>query len=218
MKTGPLFYDPAGGKSGRQHGFEDLYVTNGIDLLPIIKEAHRKTLRDASKESPEFIDKLFWAHGMNRNMVGILKRRHPELINYDETKRVYIKLGSEARIYFKKLDKKFRPRNIPTGHVIDLNSAQGQLFGKDLAVLYVGPRLVQENVWDEVDCFLVEMRNSRRCEWVSDLSDLSSRMGGGTVHMSPTSGTPVAPPQVGIRLKTKKKDDEASGGKAAASK
>ncbi len=203
-----LFSDPSNGKSIRQQEFEDLYVGNGIDLMPIIMDAQQKTLDDASREPPEFVDKLFWAHGMNRNMVGFLKQRYPELVHFDEADRVYLKLGEEARIYFKKLDDGFRPRNIPTGHVVDLNSAQGQLFGRDLTVLYIGPRLKKENVWDEIECFMVEMRDLRRCEWVSDLSDLSSRMGGGPIRLVPSPATPVTPPAVAVRLK---KADEEKG-------
>lgn len=203
-----FFSDPSSGKSDRQQKFEDLYVGYGFDVLPIILEAHQRTLTEASKKAPEFIDKPYWAQEMNRNMVGIMKQKYPHLIHFDEAKRLYIKLGDSARVYFKKLDKGYKPRNIPTGHVIELNSAQGQLFGKDLTVLYAGPRLKLDNIWDEIDCFLVEMRTLTKCEWVSDLSDLSSRMGGGTIHMVPPSTPPVAPPAIAVKLKAKQEDGD----------
>jgi hypothetical protein len=207
-----LFSDPSSGKSARQQQFEDLYVSTGIDIVPIIRDAHRKVLTEAATQSPEFVDKLFWAHGMNRNMVGFLTQRYPDMVHHDEANRVYIKLGEQARIYFKKLDDKFRPRNIPTGHVIDLNSAQGQLFGREMTVLYVGPRLKQKNLWDEIDCFMVEMRNNTRCEWVSDLSDLSSSMGRG-FSVVPPPVTPSAPPAIAVRLKNKDLGKEAGNDK-----
>src|SRR5437879_453995 len=97
-----LFSDPSSGKSNRQQKFEDIYVGYGLDVLPIVMDAHPKTLDDAARESPEFIDKPYWAQNMNRNMVGLFKQRYPELVQYDEEKRVYLKLGEDARIYFKK--------------------------------------------------------------------------------------------------------------------
>jgi hypothetical protein len=209
-----LFSNSSSGKSERQLQFENLYITAGIDFLPIITDAHRKVLQEAATQSPEFVDKLFWAHGMNRNMVGFLKQRYPERVHYDEANRVYIKLGDQARVYFKKLDEKFKPRNIPTGHVIDLNSAQGQLFGRELTVLYVGPRLRRRNVWDEIDCFMVEMRNNSRCEWVSDLSDLSSSMGRGFAVVPPPT-PPTVLPAINVRLKNKDLGKEADNGKTA---
>jgi len=216
MATKLLFFsDPSSGKSDRQQKFEDLYVGNGFDVMPTLMEAHEMTLSEASRRPPEFIDKKYWAQEMNRNIVGLLKQKHPELVYYDEANRLYIKLGETARLYFKKLDSGYRPRNIPTGHVKELNSAQGQLFGRDLTVLYAGPKLRKNSIWDEIDCYLVEMRTLRKCEWVSDLSDLSSRMGGGTIRMVPPTIPPVAPPSVAVKLKSKQQDGGLDQGQVA---
>jgi len=209
----PLFSDSASGKSTRQQQFENLYIGFGINLLPVIEAAHDKTLDDASREPPEFIDRFYFAQAMNRNIIGIMKQQYPDLIRYDEAERVFIKLDDKTRVYFKKLDEKYRPSNIPTGHVAELNSAQGRLFGKELTVLYIGPRLRNKKVWDDIDCYMVEMRDTKRCEWVSDLSDLASRMGG-TVVPIVTPPTPIAPPAVAVRLRSK--DQQANNGSAAA--
>ncbi len=216
MKSGfDFFSDSTSGKSARQLQFEDLYIKTGIDILPIIEDAHRKLLEEASTQSPEFITKLYWAEGMNRNMVGFLKKRYPETVKYDEAGRVYLKLGENVRVYFKKLDDKFRPRNIPTGHVIDLNSAQGQLFGRELSVLYVGPKLKKSNVWDEIGYFMVEMRSNSRCEWVSDLSDLSANMNTGFSTV-PKPLTPAPLPAIRVKLKNKDLGEDAANGISAA--
>ncbi|MBN8667347.1 MAG: hypothetical protein J0M30_07570 [Chitinophagales bacterium] len=206
--TFTLFPNPSNGKSNRQLIFEKAYLDLGIDLLPIINLAHAKTLDDASREPPEFIDKLYWAHNMNRNLCGLIKQRYPDLVHYDECKRMYIHLNENTRMYFKKLDHKYRPCNIPTGHVIDLNSAQGQLFGRSITVLYVGPKLKTEGVWDEIECFMIEMRNHTKCEWASDLLDLSSQMGAQPTIITPTPIAPVKPIAPLVKIRNKKEEEK----------
>jgi len=111
----------------------------------------------------------------------------------DEYDRWYYALEKDARVYFKKLDHKFRPNNIVTRHVEELNSMMLLLDDEPTTVLYAGFRLHMDKFWDELDgCYLVEMRNSKRTNFVSDLSELGAHVNSRKPVITIAASTEVA--------------------------
>ena len=174
------------GKFTRQEDLEEVYFRKGVDFDDVIRDAHDLTLRNASERDPNYKGRAYMATNMNWNLLGILKDRYSSEIFYDEEKRLFFRLAPDVRLYFKKLDKKGRPSNIPTKHVLKLNSYQGSFFSNPTTILYAGYQLKQERIWDEIDCFLVEMRGLKMVDWKTSLSDLSARIAAKkVVHMPP---------------------------------
>lgn len=201
------------GKSSRQKAAEDLYVGAGIDYEGIIQEAYQLTMAQAAKDPPHFKGRSYMATRMNWNMQGLLQERYPHLIQFDEEKRIYVQLDEKTRMYFKKLDKKYRPQNIPTKHVRELNSAQGNLFGNtNVSILYAGFRLKKDGIWEDMDCFVVEMKSLKRAGWVTSLSELASRFVKPTTTKVITAVQPPSKATPGVRAKRK---DTGQSGKTA---
>lgn len=198
------------GKSTRQEEFEDLYMKKGIDFDELIREAHQKTLLDAQNKPPHYKGRAYMATTMNWNLTGLLRETFGDEIAYDENGRPYFRLSDTTRLYFKKLDQKYRPSNIPTRHVRLLNTAQGNLFGSSTTVLYVGCRLREEKQWEQIDSFMVEMNGLKSVAWVSNLGDLGASMWKHTTPVVPV--TPSAPGSgIYVGLKRTGEQDTATG-------
>lgn len=169
------------GKSNRQKMYEEIYVNHGIDFDPIFQEAHQLTLNDETPEN--FRGRGFMAYHMNWNLLGLLKERFNGIIEFDEHGRLFYPLNSRTRIYFKKLNDKFAPDNVKTKHVEDLN-CMSMLYGDDsITVLYAGYKVNENQGWHEFDgCHLVEMKNLKEPNWISDTAELSYKINRNRIH------------------------------------
>lgn len=162
-------------RSPRQKEIEELYVNKGFDFDPIFREALAKILKD---DTPSlFRGRGYNAYHMNWMIIGLLKEYYPEYMKLDEEKRNYFQLDNNARIYFKKLDWKHRPENVPTKHVKTLNSMRLMFQEETITVLYAGFRLREDKFWDDFNgCYLVEMKHQNRTNFVSKLEDLAFKI------------------------------------------
>lgn len=168
-------FSTSAGKSARQVSFEDLYMSRGINLEGIIRQAFSKTLED--KTPPHFRGRGYMADHMSWNIAGLLKENFGSLILQDEYKRLYLNLDRRVRVYFKKLNGKFAPDNVITEHVKDLNSMSLKLNDEPINVLYAGFRIRLDQFWDELKgCYLLEMKTVTKPNWVTDLSVLTSTL------------------------------------------
>ncbi|HWK03750.1 MAG TPA: hypothetical protein VNS58_08965 [Puia sp.] len=162
-------------KSDRQQEVEDRYLTQGIDFEPIFYTALEKTLQDPTPPSHRW--RGFMSAAMNGNIIGTIKGLYPDRMQVDSTGRDYFLLDKQTRIYLKKLDNRYCPRNIPTNHVRELNSMELLLKDDPITVLYAGFRLKEDEIWDGLrGCYLVEMKGLRKTNWISDLADLGAQM------------------------------------------
>lgn len=169
------FFDTMQGKSSRQINYETIYLDNGVDLEPILQEAYNMTLDDSTKEA--FRGRGFMSYHMNWNMIGLLKRYHPDKMDIDKCGRDYFRLKDGTRIYLKKLNSHYAPDNIKTAHVEELNSMFLQLGLEPVTILYAGLKIESNKNWNKLDGFyLVEMKDLKRTNWVTDLAELSHRM------------------------------------------
>ncbi|RPD39449.1 hypothetical protein [Chitinophaga barathri] len=170
-----LFSEFPNSREEKQALMEELYKAKGIDLNELLLRAHAQTLEEAEKRSLEGKGRGYMASTMSWNIRGELYKTYPELMQMDQHKRDYLMLGKNIRIYFKKLDNKYRPSNIVTKHVISLNTQQLLFRPSPITVLYAGFRLAARNSWDELEgCYLVEMKNLSRTFWISDLSMITA--------------------------------------------
>jgi hypothetical protein len=191
--------------SQRQEEIEQLYLAKGIDLEPVFYAAHEKTLKNSTPVTHR--GRGFMSNTMNGNIIGTMMERYPEHMRVDVHGRHYFQLNEQTRIYLKKLDDRYCPRNIPTNHVKQLNTMELLLGDTPITVLYAGFRLIADKVWDEIaGCYLVEMRDLRRTNWVSDLTDLGARMAGTTAPVSPIAPI-ILPDQVIVKAKNKDTGD-----------
>ncbi|RAJ11079.1 hypothetical protein LX64_00687 [Chitinophaga skermanii] len=180
---GSLFEIPKW-SSERQQQMEKIYLMKGIDLESIFYIAHEKTLSNPTPVTHR--GKSFMSQTMNGNLIGTMKEMYPDHMEKDVHGRDFFSLDAQTRVYFKKLDNAYCPRNIPTNHVRQLNSGELLLGDTPITVLYAGFRLENDNIWDNITgCYLTELRDMHKVLWVSDLSDLASQMGGTTLPTVP---------------------------------
>lgn len=186
----PLFEIPRW-SSERQRAMEQIYLSKGIDLEPVFKVAHEKTLNSPTPVTHR--GRGFMSSTMNGNIIGTMMELYPEHMKKDVHGRDYFSLDPQTRVYLKKLDSSYCPRNIHTKHVKQLNSGELLLGDTPITVLYAGFRLENNNIWDELTgCYLTELRDLHKILWVSDLSDLAAQMGGTNIPVVPI--TPVVLP------------------------
>lgn len=159
-------------RSPRQAEMTNLYIEKGFDFEPIFREALARILKDDTEA--HFRGRGYDALHMNWTVIGLLKEAYPDYMKTDEEKRNYFLLDKNVRIYFKKLDSKHRPENVVTGHVTCLNTMR-MLFKEDATtILYAGFRIREDEFWDDLSgCYLVEMKDLKRTNWVSRLDDLA---------------------------------------------
>jgi hypothetical protein len=189
-------------KSKRQAEMESIYLAKGIDLQHVFNIAHVKTLQNPTPFNHR--GRGFMSSTMNGNIIGTMKDLYPEHMLVDVHGRDYLSLDPQTRAYLKKLDRNYCPRNIPTNYVKQLNRMELLFEDTPITVLYAGFRLQNDNIWDQLlGCYLVEMKELRRTNWVSDLADLGGQMTGTTPLVSPIS--PVDLPTE-IVVKPKKRD------------
>jgi hypothetical protein len=189
-------------KSPRQQEVEAQYLAQSIDLEPVFYEAHDLTL--ANTTDLDHRGRGFMSQAMNGHIIGLLRRLYPDRMTQEEYNRWYFQLNKETRIYFKKLDKRYRPNNIPTKHVAELNSGELLFKADPITVLYGGFRLKEDKLWDRLrGCYLLEMLDGRP-HWVSDLGDLAADMASPAVPVIPVS--PIAPDvllgEIEVNIKT----------------
>lgn len=160
------------GKSPRQIICEGTYLQNGVDFDPVFDEAYELTMADSTPDI--YRGRGFMAYHMNWNLIGLLKQKFPNRMATDQHGRSYYVLDVHTRIYFKKLNSKYAPDNIPTDHVRELNSMSMFYSQDNTTILYAGIKIGEDSIWQEREgCYLVEMRNLMRPNWISDLSELS---------------------------------------------
>ena len=191
------FFDSDEGKSVRQIEIENLYVSKGIDLEPVFKEALIETIRNPTPI--KYRGRGFMANHMNWNLIGMLKETYPDYMEIDSYKRDYFLLEKNVRIYFKKLDSKNRPSNIITKHVAELNSMQ-LFYHNETTILYGGFRLRSDKHWDDITCNLLEMKNLKQPNWVSSLEDLAYTIAKNKLEQTPMFKANL-PEQIIIRAK-----------------
>lgn len=161
-------------KSPRQEEIEARYLAQGIDLEPVFYEAHELALANAT--APAHRGRAFMSQTMNGHIIGVLRRLYPDRMMQEEYDRWYFQLDKETRIYFKKLDNWYRPSNIPTKHVSELNSGELLFKAEPITVLYAGFRLKEDKLWDALrGCYLLEMVGGKP-GWISNLGDLAAGM------------------------------------------
>lgn len=195
-------FDKNEGKLNRQVDIEHLYIENGVDFEPDLREALAVILKNTTPK--KYRGRGFMANIMNWTMIGHLIEKYPERMRVDSHQRNYYALDRQTRIYFKKLDKYYRPNNIPTNHVREMNS-MGLLFKENpTTVLYAGFRIRQDQYWDDISCYLVEMKNMKTANWVSDLSDLSIAIAKSKSPVSPISKASL-PDKLVVTMKSNKR-------------
>lgn len=194
------------GKSKRQKSYEELYVSHGVDFDPIFEEAHKLTLVDATPEI--FRGRGYMAYHMNWNLLGLVKERFKDKIEFDKYGRMFYPIDSRTRVYFKKLNDKYAPDNVTTDHVRELNS-MSMFYGEDsITVLYAGFKISEQHGWHELQgCYLVEMKTLNKPNWVSDISELSYEINKSLIY------TPITTIHLPDELVLKPKKTDANLGK-----
>lgn len=196
-----ILFDSSEGKSERQKKCEALYITNGIDFETDFKEALTLVLKNPTPK--KYRGRGFLANTMNWTVIGLMKEKYPTKMFQDQHGRDYFSVDKNTRIYFKKLDKKYRPNNIITNHVREMNCMQMLFNETPITVLYAGFRLRTDKYWDDISCFLVEMKNLKYPNWVSSLSDLSISIAKAKPPVNPISKAKL-PDELVVKLKTNK--------------
>lgn len=169
---------------------EQKYRENGVDFNAFIRRIHERMLDEAQNTSQESPHKItgrgYFSTTMNWNVRSELYDCFPDKIAVDEQNRPFYRLADNVRLYFKKLDHKGRPMNIPTEHTIALNSCQGSLFGEPTMILYLGWQIRQNKYWDALSgIYLVEMGNMKSVRWMSDVSGLAGGLSGNETFIQP---------------------------------
>ena len=206
-----ILFDLQAGKSNRQIEIEELYVSKGVDLEPLLKEALIEAIRNPTPK--QYRGRGFMANNMNWTVVGMLKEKYPEFMRIDQHKRDYFLLDKNVRIYFKKLDAKNRPNNIVTKHVCELNTMQMLFHENPTTVLYAGFRLREDKYWDDISCNLVEMKNLKSPNWVSNMGELAYEIANRKAQHTPIFKADL-PDQIIVKSK-KAKDNDSELGKTA---
>lgn len=161
----------------RKKKMEDAYVKNGHDFIPLIKSSYDKMWEDATQRGKPNLWRNYQACNMNWNVWDSIYELFPERVGFDGESRPYFKLAEGIKVYFKMLDSRCRPKNIPTAHV--KNRTQYNLFGENDTWLYIGWRIRQDKYWDGglAGIYMVEMENHLQCKWIANLSILSGMIG-----------------------------------------
>lgn len=166
----------------------DQLLKDGIvDFASIIELAHKLTLMDAEMKSSNYKQRNFMAEVMFGNYVGLLYDNYAELMQTDDEKRPYLRLADDVRVYPKKLNEKYLPSNVVTGHVKKLNGQELFEDGSKIHVLYSG-YILTDSIWPNalkgnyISC--VNTYFHSKLEWVLDLEEYrKSRIIGLPIHI-----------------------------------
>jgi hypothetical protein len=153
--------------------FDSTFKSAGVDFDGIIMDAHALTLAEASVKPKHHISKNWMAETMYGHMIGIALERHRDMVLYDQENRPYIKLGNDIRMYFKKLDEKYRPSNIDTEHVKNLLFQKIEEEGTQIYIGYVG-YIINDGDWTQVVgtyTSYIHKYYRKRIEWVLQMTD-----------------------------------------------
>ena len=182
-------YDPSEIKSY----ISEMVAQSDVDFHAIIHEAHEITLEQARGKSLHYIPKNWMAETMYGNMIGLFRDRHPELMFIDKHKRPYLRLSNNIRVYFKKMDAKYKPGNVVTKHVVDLWAQNSGGIGTKIHTFYIGYKIPNDKDWGMLIGVFGAYPNSffkKKIDWVIDLGNYAK--GIGVVPIAPIADSPVS--------------------------
>lgn len=133
----------------------------------IVYLAFEKSREEISMKPKNYQDKNYPAVVMNGNLKGLLLKSYPDYISIDSTGRYYFSKDINFKIYFKKLDYKLSPGNIPTNHVEAMDAQLSLPMDKPMTVVYIG---YTTKDWINMDgSYAVCIKDGQK-QWVYDLS------------------------------------------------
>lgn len=154
----------------------DAILKAGIDLVSLLNEAHKNTLELLGSFPPTFQTRCLKSNIMSGQIKGLAQKKYSQYFRLDKHDRPYLSLEKgEIRIFFKKLDKKKRPNNVPTRYATLLMSPT--LFEPGVGVtlpVYAGYQLNVSDWSIITGMYVVSMTNRLTVNWYIDVEDLSS--------------------------------------------
>jgi hypothetical protein len=134
----------------------------------ILEQSFELTRKEKSVKRPNFLDRNWSAVTMSGNIKGLLFDTYPGNMKLDSNNRFYFNKEGKYIIYFKKLNEKLMPSNIPTRYSYKLYGQLALQFEEPIPIVFVGYTLNESN--DELSgSFAVCLKNNVR-KWASDLS------------------------------------------------
>lgn len=159
----------------RTHCINELKTSN-LDLVSLLKKAHKITLEEASLKRKYYKQRNYMAEVMYGNIIGLLYDNYKEKMHIDEYGVHYLKVGKDVRVFIKKLNKNYLPSNQVTEIVKKRRGQELGLNDDKIHTLYAG-YLLKDNIWTKEleGCFIsyINKYYPKKSEWIYDLINLS---------------------------------------------
>ena len=126
-----------------------------------------------------------------------------QILRQDKQQRYYLDLHPEFRIYFKKLDNKYRPGNVITQHSTSIIRQLALPFYDDQStIVFIGYQV--DKTWSNILGVYAVNILDKKMEWITDITNFGSNYEMSDINII----DPVIPPsdQLGGKLVSIKRD------------